>query len=231
MDSAVRRDVRLMLVAIVGVAAITLSIAFVDRPAATWAHDTLHGANLFRALTHIVDPILPASALGLAVAAVAAANGWRPGPIARILLACCLAALVGQAVKDQAKFAFGRLWPETWTNDNPSWIKDGAYGFAPFHGGTGWSSFPSGHMTDITAPVAVLWRALPRWRPLLALPVVLVAVGLFGADFHFVGDMIAGVLLGAACGAGVLALTERRREPPEASGPAARPDAAASALG
>ncbi len=50
-----------------------------------------------------------------------------------------------------------------------------AYGFFPFHGRTGWSSFPSGHMTAITAPVSVLWARLPRWRPVLAIPVMLVA--------------------------------------------------------
>lgn len=61
-------------------------------------------------------------------------------------------------------------------------------------------------MTEVTAPVAVLWAPLPRWRLVLVLPVLLVAVGLFGADYHFVGDMVAGVYLGAACGAGILAV-------------------------
>ena len=28
------------------------------------------------------------------------------------------------------KYAFGRLWPETWVDNNPSWIHDGAYGFS-----------------------------------------------------------------------------------------------------
>ena len=54
-------------------------------------------------------------------------------------------------------------------------------------------------MTAITAPVAVVWQRHRAWRPLAALPVVLVAVGLYGADFHFVGDMIAGTLLGSLC--------------------------------
>ncbi len=189
------------------------AIAFVDRQAASWSHATFHGAAVFRGLTHLVDPLLPAAALGLATAALAAASGWRPGPVGRTLVACCFATLIAVAIKDQAKFAFGRLWPETWVNDNPSWIKDGAYGFFPFHGGTGWSAFPSGHMCDISAPVAVLWRRLPRWRPLLAIPVALVAVGLFGADFHFVGDLIAGTFLGAACGAGVLAVMRAEGDP------------------
>ena len=184
---------------------VALCVAVVDRPAASWAHATFHGAWEFVDLTHIVDPVLPVSALGLIVAAVAVMSGWRPGYVGRTFIACCMAALMAYAIKDQAKYALGRLWPETWVNNNPSWIKDGAYGFSPFHGGAGWGSFPSGHMTAITAPMAVIWQRAPRWRWLAALIVAVVAIGLFGADYHFVGDMVAGVYLGAACGTGMLA--------------------------
>jgi membrane-associated phospholipid phosphatase len=132
--------------------------------------------------------------------------------------------LVAVSIKDQAKFAFGRLWPETWVYGNPSWIANGAYGFAPFHGGAGWSSFPSGHMTVITAPMVVLALAQPRWRWIAAIPVALVAIGLFGADYHFVGDMIAGTLLGWVCAAIAVGVVDRRlaateRRPAANAGP------------
>lgn len=182
-------------------------IAVVDRGAAAVAHaDLVPHRVFFDALTHIVDPVPPLAGLGLAAAGLAALCGWRPGPVGRLLLACCLATAIAIVLKDQLKYAFGRLWPETWVDNNPSLIGTGAYGFFPFHGGRGWASFPSGHTTLITAPMAVLWRGLPRWRPLVALPVVLVVVGLFGADYHFVGDMVAGLYLGAACGLGALAI-------------------------
>lgn len=188
-------------------ALVLLSVAAVDRPAATLSHAAFAGRTaVFVALTHIVDPVLPLAALGLAGAGLAALLGWRPGAAGRRVIAACVAVLVAAMIKDQLKYAFGRLWPETWVDGNPSWIRDGAYGFFPFHGRTGWSSFPSGHMTAATAPVAALWRELPRWRPILALPVAMVAVGLYGADYHFVGDMVAGAYLGAACGVGVAAL-------------------------
>ena len=187
------------------VVAVGLCVAFVDRAFATWAHNTFHGARAFVVLTHFADPILPGSALGLIAGAVAVMSGWRPGRVGRTFIACCMAALMAYAIKDQAKFAFGRLWPETWINSNPSWISNGAYGFAPFHGGAGWSSFPSGHMTGVTAPASVLWRRSPRWRWPIGLFVLLVAVGLLGADYHFVSDVIAGAFLGAACGTGILA--------------------------
>lgn len=185
-------------------------VAFVDRPAASLAHaDFAARRSLFDALTHIVDPIPPLAGLGLAAAALAALFGWRPGPRVRVFLACCLAVVLAIVLKDQLKYAFGRLWPETWVDGNPSFIRDGAYGFFPFHGGRGWASFPSGHTTLVAAPASVLWRRLRGWRPLVALPVALVVVGLFGADYHFAGDMVAGLYLGAACGAGALALVGR----------------------
>ena len=109
------------------------------------------------------------------------------------------------------KLAFGRPWPETWVNNNPSWIGTHTYGFRPFHGGAGWASFPSGHTTAITAPCAAIWPQAGRWRPaLVALP-CLVAAGLIGADFHFVGDCIAGALLGIASAGCVRLATDSAR--------------------
>jgi membrane-associated phospholipid phosphatase len=183
---------------------IGLSIAFVDRPASTWAHTLMHPA-FFVGLTHLVDPVLPVALIGLVAAGVAAACGWRPQACGKTLIACGLAAVVAVVIKEQLKFVFGRTWPETWIG-NPSWIGNGAYGFHFFHGGEGWASFPSGHMTMITAPFAVLWQRIRRWRWLWVVPIFAVAIGLFGADYHFVSDMIAGVYLGAACATGVVAL-------------------------
>ena len=181
-----------------------LAVAFVDRPASTWAHATLHGMAVFPWLTHLADFTLPVAAVVLAVAGFGVLAGRPPPPWLQTLLACSLATVIAFVIKDQLKFACGRLWPETWTNGNPSWIGNGAYGFHPFHGGDGWESFPSGHTTRITAFMTVLWLRVPRLRWLWGAVVLLVALGLFGADFHFIGDIIAGACLGAACAAGVV---------------------------
>lgn len=191
---------------VVGCALSLLSVLLLDGTAARWSHEHLHGAWMFRALTHVVDPVPPLASLGFVGLGLAALAGRRGGPVSRALLQACIATLVAILIKDQLKYAFGRPWPETWVNDNPSWIRDGVYAFVPFHGGAGWSSFPSGHMTAITAPAAVLWRCGPSWRAVAAVPVVLVTVGLYGADFHFIGDIVAGTTLGAACAALVIAL-------------------------
>ena len=194
-----------------GLLLVGLSMLFLDRAWSTWAHGRLHGIRSFIWLTWIVDPVPPLAAVGLVGAGAAAAAGWRSGRWGGILLAACLATVAAIVLKDQLKFAFGRTWPETWINNNPSWIGSGSFGFQPFHGGQGWASFPSGHMTVITAPMAVLWRMLPRWRRLWGALAALVAIGLLGADYHWVSDVVAGLHLGAAVGCGLAGLAEMRR--------------------
>ena len=143
--------------------------------------------------------------------------GWRPGPVGRTIVALCIAVLIATIFKDELKYLFGRTWPETWVGNNPSWIHDRIYRFEPLHGGKGWTSFPSGHMATIAAPCTVLWMLAPRvWRWLWASLILAMAIGLTGADFHFVGDMIAGTFLGWACGVGAVALTRGIVTPPQA---------------
>src|SRR6202035_331252 len=70
------------------------------------------------------------------------------GPLSRLertLFAASVSLMVAVAFEYYLKFLFGRYWPETWVDDNPSLIGDGAYGFHPFHFGTAYGSFPSGH--------------------------------------------------------------------------------------
>src|SRR3989338_6665178 len=49
------------------------------------------------------------------------------------------------------KIAFGRTWAVTWTNNNPSLLSNGAYGFHWLHGNASFASFPSGHTAVIIA--------------------------------------------------------------------------------
>jgi membrane-associated phospholipid phosphatase len=185
-----------------GLVAVLASILLLDRAVADWAHG-LHRPAWCLWLTWIADVPGPAAVLGLAGASIAWLAGWRPGSAGRLLLAVCIATLMADAAKDVLKVAFGRPWPETWVNNNPSWIGTHSYGFWPFHGGAGWASFPSGHTTSIAAPCAAAWRQARKIRPLLALLPALVVIGLIGCDFHFLSDCIAGALLGTACGLAV----------------------------
>jgi membrane-associated phospholipid phosphatase len=180
--------------------AVVASYAWLDRPVARLAHDQLQRFDLFTRLTYIPEVVTPLVIIAFAAIALRALSG---GPLSKLQTVAALAAAslaVGAAVKDQLKFAFGRTWPETWVRDNPSFIRDGVYGFDPFHGGPGYAAFPSGHTTAICAVMSVLWICYPRFRALYAIGIAAVAIGLIGANFHFVGDVIAGGFLGVSVG-------------------------------
>jgi membrane-associated phospholipid phosphatase len=183
---------------------IVLSVAWIDRPVADYAHAVLraHEKDIYAPLTHIVDPIPVFAGLTTGAYAIAALFGHQPGPHGTSALRFALAVLVAIALKEQLKFLTGRTWPETWTNNNPSYIKDGVFGFFPLiswgTAGRAYHAFPSGHMTTITVAAVSLALTFPRWRLFFVLPVALVAIGLTGANYHWISDLIAGGFLGAA---------------------------------
>jgi membrane-associated phospholipid phosphatase len=204
-----------------------LSVALIDRPAATWLHQHLGHERFilfyttydnhvlavgpFTLMASPAEALDPLAAFVFSVLVLAAAAGWRPQRRGRIALALCLSTFASEGIRGAFKFGFGRTWPESWLGDNPSWIHDGVFGFFPFHGGRGWESFPSGHTLDVTSLATVLWFVWPRLRIAWAILPGVVAAGLLGADYHFVSDIIAGLFLGVALGLGIvqLMLTER----------------------
>ena len=85
--------------------------------------------------------------------------------------------------------------------NNPSLIRDGVYGFNPFHeAGIAYTSFPSGHTAAICALTSVLWICYPRFWPLYLALILAVSIGLVGADYHFLSDVIAGAFVGTSTG-------------------------------
>ena len=115
----------------------------------------------------------------------------------RPLLAVANSVAIAIFLKDALKIVFGRYWPATWAQQNPSLLHDHAYGFHPFHAGVAYQSFPSGHTTVAVAAMTAIWVGFPRWRWLAVLAALLVVSGLLAEDYHFVGDCIAGAWLGA----------------------------------
>jgi membrane-associated phospholipid phosphatase len=224
---------------------VVVSVRLIDRPVATWVHEHL-GDSRFAWLRLYRDGHLlpigpfsfmagPAEALGplalfvLVLLALAATAGWHPKGRVRAVLALCLSAVVALAVNHEMKIVFGRTWPESWLGDNPSWIRDGVFGFSPFHGGQGWDSFPSGHTSVITTAATLLWLIWPELRILWAAIVAVVVTGLIAGNYHFVSDIIGGLYLGVAIGLGSAGLmlptsgrfgtSARMRSPAEPSSP------------
>jgi membrane-associated phospholipid phosphatase len=201
--------------------AITVSYLWLDQPIAHLAHAELQRFHLFEKLTVIPDALVPLAVVAFVMLGLRGLTGRQLSRFQTVMLLSGVSLAVAIIIKDQLKFAFGRPWPETWIRNNPSFIRDGLYGFQPFHGGAGYASFPSGHATMICTVMTVLWICYPRFRAVYALCVAAVAVGLVGANFHFLSDVIAGGFLGISVGwLGVAAWEIGARQ--------VRPDGAAS---
>jgi membrane-associated phospholipid phosphatase len=145
------------------------------------------------ALTALAPAVLVLAAIRLA---------WSPlSPWETTLVAASLSLIIAAAFEYQLKFLFGEYWPETWTQDNPSLIKDGAYGFHPLHFGQAYGSFPSGHTARACAAMSVIWLVYPMWRWFCVAICLSVIAGLVGMNYHFVGDTVGGAYLGSVTGA------------------------------
>jgi membrane-associated phospholipid phosphatase len=182
--------------------AVVVSYQWLDRPIATFSHGLQLAPKqaVFEPLTHIPDPLMPAAAVIFVLMGLLALSGRTLSRLESTVVVCSLSLPMAETIKDQLKFVFGRYWPETWVQHNPSFIGDGSYGFNWFHSGPWYQSFPSGHTTLTCAVASVLWIAYPRLRPLWALGVAAVVIGLLGADFHFLSDIIAGGFVGVSTG-------------------------------
>jgi len=187
---------------------------WLDRPIAIFSHGTFAQAPIFIQLTYVPEPLVPLSLVTLFILGLWALAGQKLIKPHRVAMLCSASLIVAETAKSELKFIFGRTWPETWVNNNPSLIHDGVYGFNFFHGGAGYASFPSGHTTATCAVASVLWICYPRLRALYVAIIGAVVVGLIGADYHFLSDIIAGGFIGTTTGwFAVLLQGEKAPEP------------------
>jgi membrane-associated phospholipid phosphatase len=137
----------------------------------------------------------------LAVVVILLWRIWhRGGQVQRVFLAIAADVVAATFVKQVLKWGFGRYWPMSWHPHFPSLLGTGDYGFHPFHHGLAYESFPSGHALVVCSLMALLWVAAPRGRWIWGSIYVLVCVALVGLNYHFVGDVIAGAVIGSITG-------------------------------
>lgn len=192
----------LIALVIVAIAVLACYIWF-DWQIATWvhAHKTVYRSrDIFEPLTHIPDPLIPIGAAAFFVFGLRAIAGAPPRKLYDVIAACGVSVVMAETIKNGFKWFFGRPWPETWRNNNSSWIGNQDYAFHWFRGGGEFSSFPSGHTTATVAVLSVLWICYPRFRALYVLAGLAVVASLVGSNFHFLGDTVAGAFLGATVG-------------------------------
>jgi membrane-associated phospholipid phosphatase len=182
--------------------AVVLSFYWLDRPLALFVHNWLpqNRRTLIESLTYIPDPLIWIATVTFVGLGLWSLAGRSLSKMQAALMVCGLSFMAAETIKNELKFVFGRTWPETWYQNNPSFIHDGIYGFNWFHGGDAYRSFPSGHMTVVCAVASVLWFYYPRLRAIYVAAALVVFVGLVGANFHFLSDCIAGAFAGASVG-------------------------------
>jgi membrane-associated phospholipid phosphatase len=181
---------------------VVVSFFWFDRPLALFVHSQLPrgGQTLSEPLIHIPDPLIWVAAVTFVALGLWNLAGRPLSKLQAVILTCSVSLMVAETIKNELKFVFGRTWPETWHQNNPSFIHDGIYGFNWFHGGNAYQSFPSGHMTAICAVASVLWIYYPRFRVIYVTVALVVLIGLVGANFHFLSDTIAGAFVGSTIG-------------------------------
>lgn len=183
-------------------AVVAMCYQFVDWRVAQWVHREQLGKNypVLKWPTYLSGWLEVTALVVICLLVV-----WRTfAPWQRwkkVLLTAALSVTVASGIAEQVKVVFGRPWPETWRDDNSSYIGNGDYDFRWFHGNDDYGSFPSGHTTIICAAMSVVWIGWPQARWLAALLVAAVVVGLVGNNYHFVGDTVAGAFLGSVVGA------------------------------
>jgi membrane-associated phospholipid phosphatase len=180
---------------------------WIDRPASYFMHQELAGyRGIFDLLSRLPKVIGPLVVAGTLVLGIGIVTGRSLTEFQAPIVVAAFSLALSDIFENWLKFAFGRTWPETWVQSNPSLIRDGVHSFKPFHGGPGFASFPSGHMVATCAIMSVFWILWPRLRYVWAICVGLVFIGQLGANYHFVSDLIAGAFLGWSVGLLVIAL-------------------------
>lgn len=177
---------------------VVFGVAFVDRPLSRFDYDVVGRHELVRAFQAYPEHLTQLASAMLVVLGLA--RVFR-GELPRLPLTAFTASLSivsASAIANQLKIVFSRTWPETFVNNNPSFIQDGIYGFFWFHGGWGWGSFPSGHTVAAMSFLAVPAIAYPKWRLACLILVLLEALALWAQDYHFFSDIVAGAFLGGA---------------------------------
>jgi membrane-associated phospholipid phosphatase len=195
------RRIALWLIALALTAAFcSISVAWFDRPIAFFVHRELGQPFFLTQLPRISEWLVGAASIVFVLLGLRGLSGRPLSRIEAVILLCGLSIIVSAALKNELKFVFGRTWPETWINNNPSLIRDGVYSFNFFRSGRGYEAFPSGHTAAVCSAMSVLWLCYRRARLLCAAAVLLVVIGLIGSDFHFLSDVVAGAFVGASTG-------------------------------
>ncbi|WP_076541265.1 phosphatase PAP2 family protein [Shewanella sp. UCD-KL21] len=180
---------------LVAVIAILVSVSYLDRPLASFLHDSKPSdfglTPVFKLLANTPLALEVLAGVVVLIGLLTGNNGYR-----YLVKPIVLVAISATMVRVGAKIICGRTWPETWINNNPSWIEHGVEMFAPFSLSQSYHSFPSGHALFTFAFASLFWQYSPKLYWLWLTAMVSVFIGQLGQNYHYLGDLLAGAVLG-----------------------------------
>jgi membrane-associated phospholipid phosphatase len=197
---------RALIVFVLAAILAAVAVVWIDRPLALRiAHWLPPGAKVpMNVPDLLVDFVAIVTVVGVLIWLAVRWHGGFPR-LERIAPLIAVTAPLALGVKFFAKWFFGRTQARLYINH--PWAHD----FHFFHGHGAFLGFPSGHMLVVAALVMVIVGVFP----LLRLPgwLVLIALGiaLLLTSYHFLGDVIAGWLIGATLGWLILVADARLR--------------------
>lgn len=168
---------------------VAIAAAWIDRPLATACRNArLSKSPALQFATEAGEGMWWFIAGGLVLAGAAVR---KRHDLARWAFAMIVAQAAAGISVNLLKLAIGRSRPKLF-------LEQGIFTVDPFTYGYDYNSFPSGHATTCAAGAMVLALALPRWRwPILAAGVA-IALTRVAIHAHYLGDVVAGLALGAA---------------------------------
>lgn len=192
------KEIRNGILAFIGcVLLVFICYEWIDKPVFYWVYSHhLNQIALLKWFTHIPEAFIASLGIIYPLLVIRFCYGkWTTKD--KIILATSNSLAIAYFLRGPLKFVFGRYWPISWIDNNPSLLGNNAYGFKWFHNSTAYQAFPSGHETATVAVMALIWIVYPKLRWVSVMVSLIVAIGLIGMCYHFVGDVIAGGFLGA----------------------------------
>ncbi len=167
---------------------------YLDAKIALFVHDIIHRNKIFASYTSDIPDVLMYFVFAVtAISAYLYICRSKKGISDQKTLLFKVRALVAPfsyILKSASKVLFGRIQTRAWLN------RHSLYGFNWFHGEKPFDGFPSGHMVVCVALLASLWRLYPKYKIGYLLTAIILACALIATNYHFLGDVLAGIYLG-----------------------------------
>jgi membrane-associated phospholipid phosphatase len=179
-----------------GIAAVLVLVCvrYLDLPLARLVQSHLYVDSGWSEMTSdlpdlLLQLVLVTTTVSLVLYRVLIGRGQQ-GPLTQLAREVAWVGPAAYLVKAFLKLVFGRINTRVWL-EQPT-----RHGFYWFQHRQGFEGFPSGHMMVVVALMAALCRYYPAWRLCCIIVGFLLGVALVATDYHFLGDVVAGVFFG-----------------------------------